>query len=415
MLLVLDRNASPEPATASSPLEDIAHLPDVQSILQVCARVTGMRYTVVAHVTDKRWLACAVLDEVDFGLPVGGELPIKTTLCDEVRAGRETIAFDHASADPRWRDHHTPKAYGLESYIAVPIILSDGEFFGTLCAIDPKPARASAPETVAMFELFAKLIAAQLEASRRLAVSEAALLDARETADLRDQFIAVLGHDLRNPLAAIDAGTALLAQPEPESRTDSILGEMRNSVRRMERLINDVLDFARGRLGGGLSLRRRHADDLPQMLAQVVEEVRAAHPHATILTSIEIASPVSGDPDRLAQLTSNLLANAVTHGDPRHPVRLDVRAGDRLFELSVANHGQPIPDHIRPRLFQPFNRKGSGEVREGLGLGLYICSQIAAAHGGSLNVTSDERETRFDFRMPLPASAKPAQTLQAVG
>src|SRR5579875_417374 len=158
---------------------------DVDAILEVCARTTGMGYCVVAHVTEERWLACAVLDEISFGLPPGGELPIKSTLCNEVRECRETIAFDQASTDPRWRDHATPRTYGLESYIAAPSILADGEFFGTLCAIDPKPAPASRADVVKMFGLFAKMIASHLDGQKRIAASEAALLDAQATAELR--------------------------------------------------------------------------------------------------------------------------------------------------------------------------------------------------------------------------------------
>lgn len=385
----------------------VAALADVSDILEVCARVTGMGYVVVAHVTEDRWLACAVLDEVNFGLPVGGELPIRSTLCNEVRQTRAPIAFDQASADQLWRDHQTPKAYGLESYIAVPIVLDDGDFFGTLCAIDPRPAPASRPETVRMFELFARLIATQLDAGRRLALSEAALMDARETAELRDQFIAVLGHDLRNPLAAIEAGATLLERKVTGDDTRRILGEMRGSAGRMSRLINDVLDFARGRLGGGLSLARRPATELPAMLNQVVDELRAAHPGRIVQAGIALTDAVPGDPDRIAQLMSNLLANALVHGDPDQPVRVAAAVVGKTFELSVANGGQPIPETVQPRLFQPFNRRDTADVRDGLGLGLYIASQIATAHNGELTVVSDETETRFVFRMPVAATSLP--------
>jgi signal transduction histidine kinase len=378
----------------------IATLPDIDAILEVCARVTGMGYAVVAHVTEDRWLACAVLDEVDFGLPVGGELPIRTTLCNEVRQTRAPIAFDQASADQIWREHHTPRTYGLESYIAVPIVLETGEFFGTLCAIDPKPAPASRPETVRMFQLFASLIATQLDAHRRVIRSEAALLDAQETAELRDQFIAVLGHDLRNPVAAIEAGAALLERRIGDEDARRILREMKGSTARIGRLINDVLDFARGRLGGGLPMARLPVEDLATQLHQVVDELRAAYPTRTVEADIRLSGVVAGDPDRIAQLMSNLLANALAHGDPFQPVRVSAALVEDEFELAVANGGRPIPESIRPRLFQPFNRRDTPEVREGLGLGLYIASQIAVAHGGGLTVASDDAETRFVFRMP---------------
>lgn len=101
--------------------------------------------------------------------------------------------------------HATPKTYGFQSYISVPIFRKDGEFFGTLCAIDPRPARLNNPETIETFRLFADLLAFHLDAQERLASSNEALEEERHLADIRDQFIAVLGHDLRSPLAAIKA------------------------------------------------------------------------------------------------------------------------------------------------------------------------------------------------------------------
>src|SRR6202012_1330280 len=106
--------------------------------------------------------------------------------------------------------HHPPQTYGIQSYISVPIVLSDGSFFGTLCSIDPRPAKLDNPQVRGMFDLFAQLIAFHIDAQENLAASHAALLDAREAGELRDQFIAVLGHDLRNPLASVDAGARLL-------------------------------------------------------------------------------------------------------------------------------------------------------------------------------------------------------------
>ncbi|KQW72134.1 hypothetical protein ASE17_04510 [Phenylobacterium sp. Root77] len=392
---------APSPPRPSLPREvaAVARLDAVQSILEVCLRVTGMGYGVIAHVTEERWLACAVLDEIDFGLGVGGELPIKSTLCNEVRQRREVIAFDHASNDPTWHDHHTPKAYGLESYIAVPIVLADGEVFGTLCAIDPRPAPASKPSTIKMFELFAQMIAAQMSSQRALAATQVALMDAQATAELRDQFIAVLGHDLRNPLASIEAGASLLERRATGQDVPRILVEMKRSTARMGRLINDVLDFARGRLGGGMVAVRRPAD-LSAVLPQVVRELQLAHPERKIEDQIEVGDLVNCDPDRIAQLASNLLANALAHGDPAVPVRITAEIEGDTFLLSVRNGGALTPE-IKARLFRPFSRAHSGEIRDGLGLGLYIAREIAHAHDGALTAHSGAGYIQFELRMPL--------------
>lgn len=379
----------------------IARIDAVPSILEVCCRVTGMGFAAVARVTDTEWTACAVRDEIGFGLGVGGQLEVQTTLCDEVRSERETIVFDHAAEDPKYADHPTPRIYGLQSYISTPIIRSDGSFFGTLCAIDPEPHQVSKPETVATFKLFAQLIASQLDVEDRLATSETALLDQTAANELQEQFIAVLGHDLRNPLAGADAGAVLLSRMDLPEKAQSIVGAIRASHARMGRLIEDVLDLARGRLGGGVSVEPRPLADLAQALEQVVDEIRAAHPDRIIDSSLTITDEVAVDRDRLGQLLSNLVGNALTHGAPKGAIRVVATVRDGLFELAVSNPGEPIPEHILPGLFEPFHRGGNqAGSRQGLGLGLYIASQIAQAHGGMLEVTSDEGETTFRFRMP---------------
>ena len=129
-------------------VEAIQAVNAIPAILDVICRTTGMGYATVARVTEERWVACAVLDNINFGLPPGGELKIETTLCNEVRQCREPIVVDNFEEDERYKGHHTPAMYGLKSYIAVPLWLKNGDFFGTLCAIHPDPAHVKNPETI---------------------------------------------------------------------------------------------------------------------------------------------------------------------------------------------------------------------------------------------------------------------------
>lgn len=231
--------------------------------------------------------------------------------------------------------------------------------------------------------------------------SEKGLLAERELGDLREQFIAVLGHDLRNPLSSIDSGALLLLREEQSDKAKHVLGLMQGSVVRMAGLIDNLMDFARGRLGGGITLNRNAAAPLEPVLLQVVEELRVGKPDRLIETRIDLTAPVDCDRSRIGQMASNLLGNALTHGSAEVPVRLVARTVDDGFELSVANGGAPIPEDAMAKLFEPFFR---GEVRgslQGLGLGLHIASEIAKAHGGTLDVASGPLETRFTFRMPL--------------
>jgi signal transduction histidine kinase len=143
---------------------------------------------------------------------------------------------------------------------------------------------------------------------------------------------------------------------------------------------------------------------LGETLEQVVAEARAAWPGRDIRGDFALEASVVCDAPRVAELFSNLLANALTHGDARGPVWATARCDEGGFELSVANLGEPIPPETIGRLFQPFARANAGPGQQGLGLGLYIASEIARAHGGSLDVASSPEETRFTFRIP-PASS----------
>jgi sigma-B regulation protein RsbU (phosphoserine phosphatase) len=223
----------------------------------------------------------------------------------------------------------------------------------------------------------------------------------RVDAELREQFIAVLGHDLRNPLSAIGGGVYLLRKETLSSKGAQLLGLMEASVTRMAGLIDNVLDFARGRLGGGLGLERDAEEPLDPVLLHVVQELRTSAPDRLIETAITISEPVNCDRSRVAQLVSNLLGNAITHGSSEQPIRVCANTSDGVLEISVINGGKPIPAVVMERLFQPFFRAGVRASLQGLGLGLYIASEIAKAHGGSLAVTSSDAETRFTFLMPL--------------
>ena len=184
----------------------IGRISAVPAILQVISEMTGLRFAAVARVTDDSWTACAVRDQLDFGLPVGGELDLTTTLCHEIRGSHVSIVIDKASEDPLYRDHHTPRIYHFESYISVPVFRTDGRFFGTICALDPNPAQLRSSTIQSTMESFARVLSLQIEAEESLQQTEADLQQERETAELREQFIAVLGHDLRNPLFAINVG-----------------------------------------------------------------------------------------------------------------------------------------------------------------------------------------------------------------
>lgn len=382
-------------------IEAVGRIPAVPTILDVVCRTTGMGFAAVARVTEDRWIACSVKDDIAFGLAPGGELKVQTTICDEIRQHHNPVVIDHVAEDETYCSHHTPAQYGFQSYISMPIVLPDGTFFGTLCAIDPKPAKLRNPGVIGMFKLFADMIAYHLDALQKVESSEATLADERESSALREQFIAVLGHDLRSPLAAISSGLHLLRKQPLDEKGLGVVTLMNNTVTRMTGLIENIMDFARARLGGGLTLEQNWPVPMAPTLEQVVAEIRAGHPDRAIEAQFELTQAVACDQSRISQLFSNLLGNAVMHGSPDQPIVVRASTAGSVFEISVSNAGAPIPPEAMDRLFAPFTR---GEVRpdqQGLGLGLFIASQVAQAHRGRIDVTSTAEETRFTFRMPL--------------
>lgn len=245
------------------------------------------------------------------------------------------------------------------------------------------------------------LIEARAAADSARKELEISLASEVENSKFREQFIAVLGHDLRNPVAAIDSGASMLLRADLDTKSRKIVGLMQGSVVRMRGLIDNVLDFARARLGDGLSLDIEASKPLQPTLEHVVKELQWVQPGRDIRTTFKLDAHVPVDHARLSQLLSNLLGNAITHGAALQPIEVSARVSEGVFELSVSNKGEPIPPEVQANLFQPFFRGSVRPSQQGLGLGLFISSEIARVHGGALEVKSDEVETRFTFRLTI--------------
>ena len=393
--------------TAVDIAADIASIQAIQAIptiLSTVAAITGLRFVCVARVTADSWTTCAVLDRLDFGLKVGDPLDVTTTLCEQVRDSGRAVVIDSVADDEIYRDHHTPRIYGFQSYISVPLYRPNGHYFGTLCGLDPLAARLSIPAVTDSLGLFAQLISNQLETERILADAQHALSSELEAAELREQFIAVLGHDLRTPLSSIVTGAEVLRMLELAPNAARVVDRISRSALRISGLVDDVVDFTRGRMGGGIGLALKPEPALQRAFEQVVAELRGAHPDSQIVAELAIAGAVLCDAGRLAQLMSNLVKNALVHGDPSRPVRVRAHAEGGRLELIVSNEGPAIPPETIAQLFKPFWRGAHGGVhhgagQQGLGLGLFIVSEIAQSHGGVIDVVSTDAATSFIFTL----------------
>lgn len=385
----------------SADIESVNKIPIIAQLLDVVCRTTGMGFAAVARVTEDRWITCTSKDDISFGLKKGDELKIETTMCQEVRQSHEPIFIDQAENDPVYCNHPIPKMYGITSYVSFPILRKDGSFFGTLCAIDSKPSKVKTPEIIGMFKLFADLISFHLQAIEERDSATAKLEEEKQHSELREQFIAILGHDLRNPIATTKMSAEILMKTSKEEMTLKQAQTIKSTSYRMEGLIENILDFARGRLGEGIILNCERSNGiLEETLDQVIKEVRISTNRA-ISVNIDLKESVNCDKERIGQLLSNLLSNAATHGAEDKPIEVEAYADEGEFTLSVTNGGKKIPDEAIKHLFQPFYRDEVRPGKQGLGLGLFIASEIARAHEGKMHVRSNEEETCFTFTMPL--------------
>ncbi|MCU7646425.1 sensor histidine kinase [Pseudomonas piscis] len=219
----------------------------------------------------------------------------------------------------------------------------------------------------------------------------------------RKLFLGILGHDLRTPLGAVLMGADLLARSAAKGRQQNLALQVGASVRRANRIVDDLLDLARSNLGEGIQIRKERIE-LTALCAQIVDEVRACYPEVRIL--FEERQPLSGlfDPERMGQVLANLLGNAVQHGDSRLPIEVRLARDASAICIEVHNQGEPIANEVLPLLFNAGASGYERGVSSGLGLGLFIAAQIVAGHGGEIQVQST-REAGTTFRVRVPATS----------
>jgi signal transduction histidine kinase len=254
----------------------------------------------------------------------------------------------------------------------------------------------------------AQLVHAMIDETMSTAAVEidrAARAELEREAQFRECCIGIVGHDLRNPLQAVMAAADVLDTKGLPDGPRTAVARIARSAERMGRIISDLLDFARGRLGDGIPISPS-ITDLGMVCRHVVEEFELSHADRRVVLSLRDHAEGHWDGNRLAQVISNLVSNALIHGDPSAPVEVRMSEAADGVRVEVHNEGLPIPTELLPRVFDPFRCATSGtEGGGGVGLGLFIAERIVAAHGGSLEVESTHAGGTT-FTMTLPRRSK---------
>jgi signal transduction histidine kinase/CHASE3 domain sensor protein len=305
-------------------------------------------------------------------------------------------------------------ALELRSFMGVPLAIG-GRVLGAITFVMAESHRTYGPAdldfarsladraaiAVENARLFREVESARASISAQLLVEERRRREAEDQTRFAETFVGMLGHDLRNPLNAIIMTTRLLRRIAKAPNEMTAVERVASSAHRMSNMVGQLLDLTRSRLAGGIPIDKAPID-LCAIASEVVDELRRAYPGRVVEWTGGTGVHARADRDRLAQVFSNLIGNALEHGARDRPVTLDIRTTGNGVTVAVHNHGAPISSDQLSDLFEPFRGKVvRSERSKGLGLGLYISEQIIRAHGGRIEVASTpERGTTFSVVLP---------------
>jgi signal transduction histidine kinase len=401
-------------------IEKVNQIPIVPTILEVICQTTGMGFAAVARVTHDRWIACSVRDEIQFGLKSGDELQIETTICSEIRESGKAVIIDHVSRDEHYCQHHTPMMYGFQSYISIPIFLKSGEFFGTLCAIDPRPAQLNNTKTIGMFNLFAELISFHLQSLDLMQRSNSVVLELnRQLSDSKDenrQYQYISNHNLQEPLRKIRIFSSMLIHASENGNADqakSLALKISSSAQRFSMMIRDISEFSRLNYGD-LSFE---PVDLNKIVSDVCSQLRFQLEEKVGTIKVESLPTLSALPLHIEQLFYHLISNAIKFSKKDVPLVVRISSAaiaphqikhlmpaenkSGYFEIRLEDNGIGIEKSQLEKIFDIFSTLSNEPTMEGFGVGLSYCRKIIRIHGGVITAESEPGQgTTFSIIFP---------------
>ena len=386
----------------------------IPMMLDVICRTTGMGFAAIARVTEDRWLACSVRDEVSFGLTAGAELEIKSTICNEIRQNRQPVIIDHVDFDEDFQTHHTPKMYGLQSYISFPIILKNGEFFGTLCAIDSKPAKVKDPKIMGTFLLFADLLSFHLQSIELMERGHFALLDASFE---NSQYKQITNHNLQEPLRKIRIySNLLLEQPQKANATgvQEIAGKINTFAKELSDMITSVSRFS----------AKPPFEQSPELidLNKILSNIRARLHDQLFENHIELSvdtfPAIVGIQHEMEEFFQQLITFMVSfpvHNESSF-IRMyvkDIAADDikqplpsgknmKFCNILIEHHHAAIDEYYTTNIFDIFIHSNSNATTGKYDAGLANCRKIIHRQGGDMTVeVAGGKSVRFSIILPV--------------
>ncbi|QRR04106.1 GAF domain-containing protein [Dyadobacter sandarakinus] len=386
-------------------VERIRQIGIIPTLLDVICQLTGMGFAAVARVTDSRWITCSVRDDIQFGLVPGSELRLETTICNDIRDSYSPVVIDHVSESTLFRNHPTPLMYGFQSYISFPIILKTGEFFGTLCAIDPQPRNVENPAIMGMFSAFSDLISFHLQQVQMLEERDNAVksLNRQLTGYVDEirQYRHISSHTLQEPLRKLRVFSEMLLDALQVQQLDDaklLAQRIQKGAMRFSGLIADLSDFA--------NIEDEHTVfkvvDLEYINNVVAAKLRSALDAKDATVTIGPIPKVKAIPEQMEQLFFQLFDNAIKFAKPDVPLCIQVTSEDYISEANAAllpaknyirimfsDNGIGIEPSQLDTIFDVFSKLPTEIFLEGSGIGLSISRKIIRNHSGLITIQSE--------------------------
>ncbi|MFG4004245.1 GAF domain-containing sensor histidine kinase [Flavobacterium aquidurense] len=425
-------------------ITNIKNIAIVPTLLNVICQTTGMGFAAIARVTEDRWITCSVQDNVLFGLKAGDELKIKTTICDEIRQNPKPVIIDNVSEDKEYHDHHTPAMYNLQSYISVPIIRQDGSFFGTLCAIDPKPNNLKEFKVREMFNLFAELISFHLTAieqdvaNKTILKEKTHLLEKTKieknqveklNSDIEKKLIQknislekmnseleafnyISSHDLQEPLRKIQLFTDTIEREEAANlseRGKAAFHKIKTSAFRMQNLINDLLIYSKTKFDD----RKFELKDLNTIARDVIEDLTNEFENKNVTFDIQELGKLSVIEFQFRQLLYNLINNSLKFASAERNLIITVSAqitnGEReklsplskYHKITISDNGIGFDQSYSEKIFGLFQALHTKPLKS-TGIGLTIVKRIVENHNGFIKAEGTLNQgAKFSIFIPI--------------
>ncbi|WP_405384220.1 ATP-binding protein [Maribacter sp. LLG6340-A2] len=393
-------------------IEDIQSIEALPTILNVIRESTQMGFIAVARVTEDKWLTCSVLDHLSFGLKPGDELEIETTICHEIRQANKLVVIDHVKTDGIYCNHPTPLQYGFQSYISVPITLKNGEFFGTLCALDPKPNKLNNDRVIGMFTLYADLISFHLQSIENLR----SIRQKVKKQNVRlEAFEFVSSHDLQEPLRKIQTFSNIIREKEADKLHPNVATYFKGIEReanKMRKILKDLLDYSETEEFIG----RFETTPLNKILKRAVARLQDDLTACDGSISFSEMDAVRAIPIQLEQLFFGLLANSVAYRSDTRKLKIYIdcvtgkgeefnveglNAQTMYCAITVKDNGIGFQQKYAERIFGLFKRLNADNNDKSTGIGLAIAKRIVENHQGRILAygVPDEGAT---FKVYLP-------------